>query len=92
MKKKDRWEEINAIFAKAYEAKKNEKLKREMEEFETGFPDGVYVAPSSSDEPRIKLKEMYQFCRGKGIDPEDLIEEELEQFLVYPNENEKTSR
>jgi Ribonuclease G/E len=74
------------------EAKRLEKLRREMEEFEEGFPDGVYTAPSSPNEPRIKLKEMYQFCREKGIDPEDLTEEELEQFLVYPEQDEKTSQ
>lgn len=92
MSKKDRWEEINVIFAKAYAVRKREKLIKEMEEFESGFPDGVYVAHSSSNEPIIKLKEMYQYCREKGIDPNGLTEEEREQFLVYPNDDEKTSR
>lgn len=55
-----------------------------MEEFEDGFPDGVYTAPSSPNEPRIKLKEMYQYCREKGINPADLTDEEREKFLVYP--------
>ncbi|MEG7863211.1 hypothetical protein FOT98_24495 [Bacillus sp. HY001] len=63
-----------------------------MEEFESGFPDGVYVAHSSPNEPIIKLKEMYRYCREKGIDPNDLTEEEIEQFLVYPNDDEKTLR
>ncbi|MDA1918268.1 MULTISPECIES: hypothetical protein [Bacillus cereus group] len=60
------------------------KLIKEMEEFEDGFPDGVYTAPSSPNEPRIKLKEMYQYCREKGINPADLTDEEREKFLVYP--------
>lgn len=87
MNKRDRWEEINRIFKKAYEARKFEKLKREMEEFEAGFPDGVYVASSSRNEPLIKLKEMYQYCREKGVQPNDLTDEEREQFFVYSNED-----
>lgn len=74
------------------EANRFEKLKREMEEFEAGFPDGVYAVPSSSNEPRIKVKALFEYCREKGVDPEDLTDEEREQFLVYPNEDEKTSR
>ncbi|WP_088266023.1 hypothetical protein [Bacillus mycoides] len=74
------------------EARRLEKLRREMEEFEVGFPDGVYVAPSSPNEPRIKVKALFEYCREKGIDLKDLTDEEREQFLVYPNENEKTSR
>ncbi|HHP5665113.1 MULTISPECIES: hypothetical protein [unclassified Bacillus cereus group] len=74
------------------EAKRLEKLRREMEEFEAGFPDGVYTAPSSPNEPRIKVKEMYQYCREKGVDPEDLTDEEREKFLVYPNGGENISR
>ncbi|HFK1549995.1 TPA: hypothetical protein ACGXMZ_006009 [Bacillus albus] len=92
MDKKDRWDEINAIFAKVYEARRFEKLRKEMEEFEDGFPDGVYVAPSSCNEPRIKLKEMYGYCLEKGIDPNGLTEEEREKFLVYPNDDKKNSR
>ncbi|MEK4646348.1 hypothetical protein [Bacillus sp. PK30] len=73
-------------------AKRFEKLKKEMEEFESGFPDGVYVARSSSNEPRIKVKALFEHCRKHGKDPEDLTEEELEQFLVYPNEDENILR
>ncbi|MCU5391991.1 hypothetical protein OCE55_28800 [Bacillus paranthracis] len=69
-----------------------EKLIKEMEEFEAGFPDGVYTACSSSNEPRIKVKALFEYCREKGVDPEDLTDEEREQFLVYPNEDENISR
>lgn len=74
------------------EAKRFEKLRREMEEFEAGFPDGVYAAPSSANEPRIKVKALFEYCREKGIDPEDLTDKEREQFLVYPEQDEKTSQ
>lgn len=74
------------------EARRLEKLIKEIEEFEAGFPDGVYAAPSSPNEPRIKVKALFEYCREKGVDPEDLTDEEREQFLVYPNEDEKTSQ
>lgn len=74
------------------EARRLEKLIKEMEEFEAGFPDGVYAIPPGPNEPRIKVREMYQYCREKGVDPEDLTEEELDKFLVYPNGDEKTLR
>jgi hypothetical protein len=74
------------------EAKRFEKLRREMEEFEAGFPDGVYTVPSGPNEPRVKVKALFEYCREKGIDPGDLTDEEREQFLVYRNEDEKNSR
>ncbi|QWH15576.1 hypothetical protein EXW38_30730 (plasmid) [Bacillus mycoides] len=74
------------------EAKRFEKLRREMEEFEAGFPDGVYAVPSGPNEPRVKVKALFEYCREKGIDPGGLTDEEREQFLVYRNEDEKNSR
>ncbi|MGR5922627.1 hypothetical protein ACT7DD_31440 [Bacillus paranthracis] len=62
------------------EAKRLEKL-RGNGRIRRGFSGSVYTVPSSPNESRIKLKEMYQFCREKGIGPEDLTEEELEHFL-----------
>lgn len=59
-------------------------LREESKEFEKGFPDGVYVAPGSSKEPRIKMKALFEYCMKKGVDPEDLTDEEREQFIGYP--------
>ncbi|MBJ8108954.1 hypothetical protein JDS99_04655 [Bacillus cereus group sp. N6] len=56
---------------------------KEMDEFEKGFPDGVYVKPSSKKEPRVKVKALFQYCNERNIQPNDLTEEEREQFLVY---------
>lgn len=54
-----------------------------LNEFEKGFPDGVYVEPSDKKEPRVKVKALFQYCNERGIQPNDLTEEEREQFLVY---------
>ncbi|MED1042502.1 hypothetical protein P4T62_28635 [Bacillus mycoides] len=81
MENNDYWDKINALFAKVYEARKFEKLKREMEEFEAGFPDGVYAIPSDPKSPRLKVHELYAYCKEHGRDPESLTEKEMEQFL-----------
>ncbi|WP_256703262.1 hypothetical protein [Bacillus cereus] len=54
-----------------------------MERFERGFPDGVYVEPSDKKEPRIKVKALFEYCDKRGVQPQDLTDEEREQFLVY---------
>lgn len=55
----------------------------ELDEFEKGFPDGVYVKPSSKKEPRVKVKALFKYCNERGVEPKDLTDEEREQFLVY---------
>ncbi|MGR5976105.1 hypothetical protein ACT7DE_18480 [Bacillus paranthracis] len=60
------------------------KFDDEMDEFEKGFPDGVYTAPSDKNEPRVKVKALFKYCNERGLKPKDLSDEEREQFLVYP--------
>ncbi|MGG2024844.1 hypothetical protein AB1282_03560 [Gottfriedia sp. S16(2024)] len=55
----------------------------EMRKFENGFPDGVYVEPNCTSEPKVKVKALYEHCRKRGLNPKDLTEKEREQFLVY---------
>ncbi|MES9681773.1 hypothetical protein ABWK22_02410 [Gottfriedia acidiceleris] len=55
----------------------------EMDKFEKGFPDGVYVEPSNKREPRIKVKALFKYCNERGLEPKDLSDKEREQFLVY---------
>ncbi|XRG77832.1 hypothetical protein V5E38_18705 [Rossellomorea sp. GAMAL-10_SWC] len=55
----------------------------EMRKFEKGFPDGVYVEPNRTNEPTVKVKALYEYCRKRGLEPKDLSEKEREQFLVY---------
>lgn len=66
-----------------YTNKDESVVRREMEEFEEGFPDGVYAIPSKPNEPRIRVHELYAYCRKHGKDPESLDEKEIEQFLEY---------
>jgi len=52
-------------------------------DFDEGFPDGVYVIPSSPG-PRIKVRALYEYCKENALHPSDLTEEESKQFLGYP--------
>lgn len=59
---------------------------KRIEEFEKGFPDGVYATPDSKDEPRIKIRAMDAYCRKKNIEPHQLTEIEVKQFFIYPKD------
>lgn len=56
-------------------------IRKEIEEFENGFPDGVYAIPHDPKAPRVKVRALNDYCKEKGITPEDLTAEEMEQFL-----------
>jgi hypothetical protein len=57
-----------------------EQLKKETEEFEAGFPDGVYAIAPKKGETRINVPALFKYCRKHGKDPEKLTQEELKQF------------
>lgn len=61
----------------------NSKVIKEIKEFEDGFPDGIYVIQRIAGEPRLNVRAMYKYCHEKGINPNDLNDEEMERFLIY---------
>ncbi|KGR89843.1 MULTISPECIES: hypothetical protein [Bacillales] len=63
--------------------KADEKLIMEIEEFDDAFPDGVFAIPRNPKDPKVKVRALWDYCKEKGVDPEDLSEEEMEQFLEY---------
>ncbi len=58
-------------------------LRKKMEEFEDGFPDGVYAVPPSPKEPILNVPKMYAYCKEHNIKPDKLSKKEMEQFLEY---------
>lgn len=52
--------------------KADEKLIKEMEEFDDAFPDGVFAVPRNLNEPRVKVKALLDYCQEKGVEPKDL--------------------
>ncbi|MGO4271810.1 hypothetical protein AB4Z22_18550 [Paenibacillus sp. TAF58] len=55
---------------------------KELEEFDDAFPNGVFAVPRNPNEPQVKVRALAEYCDSRGITPQDLTEEEWEQFLV----------
>jgi hypothetical protein len=65
------------------EMKVDEKLIKEIEEFDNAFPNGIFAIPRNPKDPRVKVRALRDYCDSKGVKPKDLTEEEMKQFLVY---------
>ncbi|MGG0178703.1 hypothetical protein [Gottfriedia acidiceleris] len=63
--------------------KVSDAMLEEIEKFEKGFPDGVYVEPIYKKEPRVKVKALFTYCKERGLEPKDLTDDERNQFIVY---------
>jgi hypothetical protein len=61
-------------------------LLKEIEEFDDAFPDGVFAIPPEPNEPKVKVRALHDYCKSRGIIPQDLTTEEMEQFLVRKKE------
>ena len=46
--------------------------------------DGVYAIPKDPKEYRVKVRDLDAYCRERGLEPKQLTEKEMEQFLVDP--------
>lgn len=58
-------------------------LRKQVEEFDNAFPDGVFAFPPNPKEPRVKVRALGEYCKEKGIKPNELSKEEMSQFLAY---------
>lgn len=50
-----------------------------IDDMDAAFPDGKYVEPSDGP-PRIRFRDMHNYCKQAGKKPFELTEEEMEQF------------
>lgn len=50
-----------------------------MDEYDRLHPNGKYVMPSG-EPPRIRFRDMNNYCNKVGKKPMELTEEEMEQF------------
>ena len=46
--------------------------------------DGVYAIPKDPKEYRVKVRALDASCKDRGIEPKQLTEKEMVQFLVDP--------
>lgn len=54
----------------------------QMKNFDNNFLDGVFAIPQPSNEPRVKVRALHDYCKEKGITPAELSGTEMERFLV----------
>ena len=45
------------------------------------FPDGVFVEPKETNEPKIRFRALSKYCNEHRIKPKDLTDEERKQFI-----------
>uniref|UniRef100_UPI003F49B025 hypothetical protein n=1 Tax=Niallia taxi TaxID=2499688 RepID=UPI003F49B025 len=55
----------------------------EIDKFEKNFPNGVYVEPNETNEPKVRFRALSKYCAEHGKDPKDLTDEEREQFIIH---------
>lgn len=59
-------------------------MKRKItNDFDDAFPNGVFAFPPNPKEPRVKIRELGEYCKEKDVTPEELTEEEMKQFLLF---------
>lgn len=56
-------------------------LMDDIKQFDEAFPYGVYAVPRSSKEPKVKVRALLDYCKQKGVIPQELSEKEMERFL-----------
>lgn len=58
-----------------------EQQKRQIaDEYDELHPDGKFVTPSNP--PRLRIRDLHEYCMQKGVEPKDLSKEEMEQFRL----------
>ncbi|MBA1160328.1 hypothetical protein H0A35_04770 [Bacillus licheniformis] len=58
--------------------------------FDDKFPNGVFAIPRKSKESRVKVRKLFDYCQSKGVNPDELSEKEMEQFLDRKVNNSKS--
>lgn len=70
---------LRGITALRKERDKNMSNKHIIDDMDGAFPDGKYVE-SSDGPPRIRFRDMDNYCKQIGKKPLELTEEEMAQF------------
>ena len=52
------------------------------EDFDKGFPDGIYAIPKGNDSPSYNVRALDKYCSDRGIDASQLTPEELSSFEI----------
>ncbi|GMA57993.1 hypothetical protein C7445_109130 [Alicyclobacillus sacchari] len=65
-----------------------EARKRLIEKYDRDdIPDGIYAVSPAPDQGRVQVRRLYEYCRERGLNPSQLSEAEMAQFIVYPDKD-----
>jgi len=68
---------------KMNEEKDREKLRKQIQEFDDGFPDGVFLAPHRGKyNKEIKLRALLDYCKEHNLNVETIGDDIIEKFTV----------
>ncbi|RDI37995.1 hypothetical protein [Falsibacillus pallidus] len=62
---------------------RSDTMLEDIKRFDDAFPDGVFAYPAPPEAPKVKIRALDNYCKKHGVEPKDLTEEEMKQFLVY---------
>ncbi|WP_244668335.1 hypothetical protein [Bacillus sp. NTK074B] len=57
-------------------------MHKDIEKFDHAFPDGVFAFPGPAESTKVKIRALDKYCKERGVQPKDLTDEEMRQFLV----------
>lgn len=63
--------------------KVGDQLIEKMDEFDKGFPNGVFADSGNQIMPKINMRALSRYCSERDIKPKDITEEEMEQFILH---------
>lgn len=57
-------------------------LNEKMDEFDKGFPNGVFADSGNQIMPKINMRALSRYCTERGIMPNEITAKEMEQFYL----------
>lgn len=64
-------------------------IEYDIDQFDDAFPDGVFAIERSEEEPRVKVRALFDYCNQNKILPKDLTSEEKARFLIFNKEKKR---
>lgn len=55
---------------------------RKLDDFDKGFPNGVFADAGKEEIPRINMRSLSLYCSKQGIKPKELTNKEMQKFIL----------
>lgn len=57
---------------------------KNLHELDELAKDGIYAVSNSNNEPKIRIRDLIEYCKHNNIEPDELTQEEYSKFII-PN-------